>query len=255
MSATLPAPSVSELEALVEKWARILKVQDWALSLEIVRQYKIPGCWAETEFYGGKRIARIRLLDPSLPVDVDDPLESHNPELSIIHELLHVKLVQIEPEKKGLDDPLYFDYHASLDQLAVAFYELSRPFSRLNLDSPGPQIYGTIIDVPLAAQSVESPTYDPELFDVGDKVRVHNLCLLRASDGKYLHTYGEKQVDLVGRVVFIDSASNHPYRVDFPGSGEVMHQRFCWFRAEELTLSNSSFDTQSVGSPTPPMVE
>lgn len=188
MSDTLPAPSMSEIQGLISKWAKILKVQDWEISLEIVRQYKIPGCWAETAFHGAKRIARIRLLDPSLPVDDDDPMESHNVELSIIHELLHIKLVQIEPEKKDVEDPLYFDYHASLDQLATAFYELSRPLSMLNLNKKtdwGVQlgVTGAIVDVPPGPQSVKTYTvaYNDLCGSCGHQRYSHRRYLLGVS--------------------------------------------------------------------------
>lgn len=96
------------LEALrdrCEYWQRILRLQDWDVDLEIVRQ-RVVGrdtmgdCTRATL----KRVARIRILDPR-DIDGQDmmtPAEAHDWELTLVHELLHLELHDAFP--KGWPD-------------------------------------------------------------------------------------------------------------------------------------------------------
>lgn len=85
--------SLSEVTARLEYWQRILNLTEWTLSVEIVRRDKFDGLLlGDVEILPLKQIAVIRLLDPIDFVADYGFISKHDMELTLVHELLHVRL-------------------------------------------------------------------------------------------------------------------------------------------------------------------
>lgn len=92
----------AEAEARVAIWQSRFRLTDWDITVEIVRQsgFQQNGfLLGEMETMPSKAIAVIRLLDP---IDFRADLgfiDKHDHELTIIHELLHVRLSGVRGRK------------------------------------------------------------------------------------------------------------------------------------------------------------
>lgn len=88
-----------ELRAKCIEWQKILRLQDWIITLVISRErnMNLKGN-AEIEATLPKRMATIRILDP-----LDYPpnrVESQDMELSLVHELLHIHLFPLFADRE-----------------------------------------------------------------------------------------------------------------------------------------------------------
>lgn len=88
-----------QLRGKCAEWQKILRLQDWIITLRITRQrdMNLKGN-AEIEATLPKRMATIRILDP---VDYPDGLaEPQDMELSLVHELLHIHLFPLFADRE-----------------------------------------------------------------------------------------------------------------------------------------------------------
>lgn len=81
-----------ELLAKCEEWQKILRLQDWIITVHIRRErdFTLSDSNAEIITTLPKRMATIHILDPiDYPPDQSEPQDM---ELSLVHELLHIHL-------------------------------------------------------------------------------------------------------------------------------------------------------------------
>lgn len=87
--------SEEELRARCFEWQKVLKLQDWIISVFVFRErdFSDPGRAAEIIMQLPKRMATIRILDP-----LDYPsnlVELQDMELALVHELLHLHFLPL----------------------------------------------------------------------------------------------------------------------------------------------------------------
>jgi hypothetical protein len=113
-----------ELRAKCVEWQRILRLQDWIISVGIFRKRDMKGenrC-GEVEWTLEKRMASIRILDP---VDYPDGLmEEQDMELTLVHELLHLHLVAVTPDHE--DELRHCALEQAIDAISRGLVALKR---------------------------------------------------------------------------------------------------------------------------------
>ena len=84
-----------------QKWQDYLRLSDWDVRVEIVRQSRLGECSADINYHCGKKCAILRILDP-VDVAYYDTLSTDywpiDHDLSIVHELLHLLFAGFEPD-------------------------------------------------------------------------------------------------------------------------------------------------------------
>lgn len=111
---------------LCREWQRILRLQDWDIDVRIVRFHEsMDRSLGECAIVGGHKAASIKVrswIDNGY--DGIGPEAIRDPEVTIVHELLHVHVSAFEPEE--WDSPEGVAAEQSISQLARAFVDLKR---------------------------------------------------------------------------------------------------------------------------------
>lgn len=108
-----------ELLHLLEYWTNRLRLGEWTISLTVapLRDFVSKERLAEVEYDYYQARAVIRLLDPKdYPDDCLQPLDM---EMSLVHELLHLRLAQVADEATPLVE-------RTINMLAQALIEEKR---------------------------------------------------------------------------------------------------------------------------------
>lgn len=85
-----------EIEALRDRcayWQKVLRLQDWEIKVEYVREKTMPQAWGTvSKRHIGHRMATIEVCDPSSfsLLDFPDNDVVSDPEYVLVHELLHI---------------------------------------------------------------------------------------------------------------------------------------------------------------------
>jgi hypothetical protein len=100
-SCSASSPLESRLERQMKTWQKRMGLQDWSLSLRVVRQSQIdPNTWGAAEWDAKARTAVISVLDPrdynlhggELKLDM---------ECTIVHELVHIQVSPLAARDEG----------------------------------------------------------------------------------------------------------------------------------------------------------
>lgn len=90
----------ADVQAICRHWQARLRLQDWDIHCELVRGFRLTDAVAEIETLDTKRTAWVRVMHPA---DYNPSfLLPHDPERSIVHELLHLVLRPLAPENESL---------------------------------------------------------------------------------------------------------------------------------------------------------
>lgn len=85
----------AELEKLCALWQKRLRLQDWRVTVQLVRKYVLPDCHAEIESHSRTKIAKMKIVAPG----DRDPEWADETELewSLVHELMHLYCPDYSP--------------------------------------------------------------------------------------------------------------------------------------------------------------
>jgi hypothetical protein len=105
------------------EWQRILRLQDWIVSVSIVRERDMgmENTMGTINPTLEKRMAKIRILDP-----VDYPpglMEPQDMELTLVHELLHLHLWFFT---ESLEGPLHVAEEQAIEAISRGLVALAR---------------------------------------------------------------------------------------------------------------------------------
>lgn len=121
--------TMSMLRDRCEVWQRILRLQDWDVQLEIVRQHVLSdGRLGECALGNNVRKARIRILD-SRDIDGQDMMdhdEAWDWELTLVHELLHVHMHDVTPDGHKAGSPEQIANERAVDAISKSLVMLAR---------------------------------------------------------------------------------------------------------------------------------
>lgn len=113
-----------ELREKCVEWQKILRLQDWIITILITRERHM-GCSsriAEIEAKLPKRMATIRILDP---IDYPTGLsEDQDMELSLVHELLHIHLFPLFADRE--DEMRMVAEEQAIEAISRGLIHLSR---------------------------------------------------------------------------------------------------------------------------------
>ena len=87
---------LSKVNALIQEWRIILRLEHWDVRAMIVRPSEITGRQATITFNSCNSLAQIQLADPDILETSEMWADFHNLEKIIVHELLHLMLVGME---------------------------------------------------------------------------------------------------------------------------------------------------------------
>lgn len=117
-----------ELEAALVYWQRVLRLQDWHITVKLVQRKGLEDderC-AESEWISHMKAGRIRILD-AVSYMGDNYVRPYDAEESLVHELVHG---HIEPIFKGMDHHPKggeaIPYEQAVEMLAQALVYLKR---------------------------------------------------------------------------------------------------------------------------------
>lgn len=117
-------------------WQGRLRLQDWRISASFVRGYDIGNKLADSNTMRWKRHSIIRVaVDPLGETRIEVEALMHDPEVLLVHELLHVAFAAFDGpiEKDSTDDDAE---EAVIHALSVALVELDRRGSRPERTTP-----------------------------------------------------------------------------------------------------------------------
>lgn len=107
-----------ELDKLCALWQQRLRLQDWRVSVKLVRKHELPDCHAEAMPHSRTKVAKIRIVTP----DDRDPEWADETELewSLVHELMHLYCPDLSP---GDDEDIDFETMLNLvsEALVLAY--------------------------------------------------------------------------------------------------------------------------------------
>jgi hypothetical protein len=110
----------AELDKLCALWQKRLRLQDWRVTVKLVRKYDLPDCYAECVPHSRTKIAKIKIADPS---DRDPEwVDETELEWSLVHELMHLYCPDYSP---GDDEDVEFETMLNLvsEALVTAYGE------------------------------------------------------------------------------------------------------------------------------------
>lgn len=79
-----------QLQKKLFEWQKRLRLQDWLITIEIVRErdFSMEGVLGEVHWVLEKKMAKIKIIDPiDYPPDSFEPQDMEN---TLVHELLHL---------------------------------------------------------------------------------------------------------------------------------------------------------------------
>lgn len=110
-----------EAEAVLVKWQKMLRLQDWDVKIDVRRGRDFnTDSQAEVTWLEEKKMAIIHLLDP---IDYDNKYFPHDHEVSIVHELLHLHMVRFAAESGTPED---IAQEQAINALSLALVGLRR---------------------------------------------------------------------------------------------------------------------------------
>lgn len=112
-----------ELEQLCRYWQERLKIQYWDIKIGIyrARDFVKQNCRAEVSWTKTNATAIIRILDP---IDYDRDLWPQDMEVSLVHELLHLRFCEADITGEGSLEETMFE--RAIDHMAIALVRLKR---------------------------------------------------------------------------------------------------------------------------------
>lgn len=115
--------TLEELQIFCQEWQAILRLQDWDIDIRFVDREEIEDGrrGADIEWFAEKQCAKIRVLDPTQ--QRKDPFVPYNPELSVIHELLHLHLAPFAPDQ---GTPLQAAEEVAVHRISEALLKLKQ---------------------------------------------------------------------------------------------------------------------------------
>jgi hypothetical protein len=110
------------LQTLLAEWQERLGLQDWDIRAQLVGNRALPDAKGDTNIRVVSREAIVRVLDPAHWEDYSGFV--HDPEKTLVHELLHCLWLQWDdfPEDLAQDRMC----HQTLDRLAKVLVKLKR---------------------------------------------------------------------------------------------------------------------------------
>lgn len=111
------------LNAMVHKWAGILRLRDWDITIEMVdkKDLSLEGVAGEISWNREHQHAEIRILDSSqLKADMIHP----DIEETVIHELLHLHASPFDEFETGSAE--YYALEVFINRVSQALYKLER---------------------------------------------------------------------------------------------------------------------------------
>lgn len=117
--------TTAKLSRLRDYWQKTLRLQDWDVTVDVVRANEISGL-GQTEISGSYRSATVKILDERDAEARGDTMPSgRDLEVTLVHELMHLHFHDINPT---------IDYNSSqgvaqeraIDTLAIAFVRMAR---------------------------------------------------------------------------------------------------------------------------------
>lgn len=121
-----------DLVVFLEKWQKIMHLQDWDISIRLARPFEIgPDRGGEVTRVEAKKVAVVSVLNPA---DFDPgKIITHDPEYTVVHELVHLHFSLID-DFDGVKDTLY---EQAVHLLAKSLISLDRS-SQPSVVSPQP---------------------------------------------------------------------------------------------------------------------
>lgn len=93
---------LQQLKAATVRWQKALRLQDWDIIVQLVPHDDIPDCYGKFVSYASKKRVNIRLVFPEHAIS-DALFEvTYDPFKTLIHELLHVRLIGIKNYEDGV---------------------------------------------------------------------------------------------------------------------------------------------------------
>lgn len=115
------------LDAMVQKWAKILRLQDWDVTIRMVdkKDLTLEGVAGEISWNREHQQAEIQILDPS---QIGANTVQADVEETIIHELMHLHASPFDEFESGT--PEYYALELFINRVAQALYKLDRSVER-----------------------------------------------------------------------------------------------------------------------------
>lgn len=108
------------LQKLLEQWKETLGLQNWTINIKVVRGYEIPGKMGECQWMLTKRLASIKVIDPT--DYTSDYMVPYDMEHTLVHELMHIVLGPLASD----DDKNDVTLELTVDQMAHALVAAKR---------------------------------------------------------------------------------------------------------------------------------
>lgn len=111
------------LNAMVQKWAKILRLQDWDITIEMVdkKDLTLGNVAGEISWNREHQHAEILILDPS---QLKENMMETDIEETVIHELLHLHACPFDTFES--ETPEYYALELFINRVSQALYKLER---------------------------------------------------------------------------------------------------------------------------------
>lgn len=113
----MPDAEGANLEALVEKWQRILRLRDWRISVRWAESEEMENNSGSCRVHNDGKMATIKVLAPSAYNPTSDmyKLDPPDTEQIVVHEMLHIHFDML----MNHDDPS--DHEQTMQEQAIEF--------------------------------------------------------------------------------------------------------------------------------------
>ncbi len=115
--------TIEQLRDRCAYWQQVLRLQDWDITVEIVRSRAIEDAVGKIHPLFSKKIARIKLQD-RYDACQPDAIYQSDQEVDLVHELLHCHFIACEPE--DWDDLKGETTHQAIHAISTALVKLDR---------------------------------------------------------------------------------------------------------------------------------